>query len=60
MKKLLFTLMLVVMSSSAMAEWVEVGSSYIGYASIKTTPYAFINKYALYSEEIPAEASCRQ
>ena len=52
--------MLTVMSSSAMAEWVEVGSSYIGYASVKTTPYAFINKYALYSEEIPAEAGCRQ
>ena len=58
--RVILMLLLIVVSSSAMAEWVEFGSSYIGYASVKTTPYAFINKYALYSEEIPAEAGCRQ
>ncbi len=39
MKKLLLTLVLVVMSSSAMAEWVEAGS-YNGYDPIEITAYA--------------------
>ncbi len=39
MKKLLLTLILAVMSSSAMAEWVEVGTNDY-YASIETTAYA--------------------
>jgi len=40
MKKLLLTLMLAVVSSSVMADWVEVGSSYISYAATKITAYA--------------------
>ncbi len=39
MKKLLLTLILAVMSSSAMAEWVEVGSNDYA-ASIEVTAYA--------------------
>ena len=39
MKKLLLTLMLIVISSSAMAEWVEAGS-YNGYDPIEITAYA--------------------
>ena len=40
MNKTILMIILAVMSSSAMAEWVEVGSSYIDYASMKTTAYA--------------------